>query len=458
MKKLFLAAGVAALAIAAPATAEKGGKGGGKGGGGDRAAKVERGGGGNGGGHGGHKMQRSGGGGGQAKAFRADRRSGGGDRMKSARSDGGPRKQFAEQRFERSKKMNDSRSQRVKSDREQRFESGKRFAEQRSKGREKLFQERSKQVEKTARRSDMTRERRIDRDRNDNVRVARTRDWDDNVRVASTRDWDDFDRWENIRGKSYGCPPGLAAKGNGCMPPGQAKKLMGSVLPAAFANSYLPERLRSYYRDDDDYYYRYGDGYAYRVNRDNNLIAALLPLFGGSYALGQTFPLHSAGYGMPSYYSSFYHDTPDDYYRYEDGYLYEIDARTGLIEDVDPMLGYGYGVGQLLPAGYSAYNVPYQYRDMYYDTDDAYYRYAPGAIYQVDPQTNLITSVASLLTGTPMGIGQQLPMGYDVYNVPYAYRDRYYDTDDSWYRYADGNIYQVDPTTRLITAVIDAIV
>jgi hypothetical protein len=95
---------------------------------------------------------------------------------------------------------------------------------------------------------------------------------------------------------------------------------------------------------------------------------------------------------------------------------------------------------------------------MYYDTDEAYYRYAPGAIYQVDPQTNLITSVASLLTGQPLGIGQSLPMGYDAYNVPYAYRDRYYDTDDSWYRYADGNIYQVDPTTRLITAVIDAIV
>ncbi len=39
-----------------------------------------------------------------------------------------------------------------------------------------------------------------------------------------------------------------------------------------------------------------------------------------------------------------------------------------------------------------------------------------------------------------------------------APRDRYFDSDRSLYRYADGYIYQVDPTTRLIQAVIDAIV
>jgi hypothetical protein len=267
-----------------------------------------------------------------------------------------------------------------------------------------------------------------------------------------------IDRWENVRSSAYGCPPGLAAKNNGCLPPGHAKQMIGSVLPAAYASAYLPDALRTYYADDDDYYYRYGDGYIYRVDRDDNLIASLLPLFGGSYLPGQVFPLSNANYMVPSYYSSFYPDSPYSAYRYDDGYLYEVDPYSGMVENVVPMLGFGYGVGQMLPAGYSAYNVPYQYRDIYYDTDDAYYRYAPGAIYQVDPQTNLITSVASLLTGQPLGMGQQLPMGYDVYNVPYAYRDRYYDTNDAWYRYADGNIYQVDPTTRLITAVIDAIV
>jgi hypothetical protein len=118
----------------------------------------------------------------------------------------------------------------------------------------------------------------------------------------------------------------------------------------------------------------------------------------------------------------------------------------------------GYGVGQLLPAGYSAYNVPYQYRGYYPDSSDAYYRYAPGAIYQVDPRTNLVTSVASLLSPTGFAVGQPMPLGYSAYNVPYQYRSQYYDTPDSWYRYNNGYIYQVDPTTQLIQAVIQAIV
>jgi hypothetical protein len=195
----------------------------------------------------------------------------------------------------------------------------------------------------------------------------------------------------------------------------------------------------------------------YRVDRGSNLIAALLPLIGGGYSVGQLFPTSYMNSYVPSYYRSFYPDTADDYYRYHNGYVYEVDADSGYIEDMIPMYGYGYGVGDMLPAGYSYYNVPYQYRDYYADNDDYYYRYAPGAIYQVDRSSNLITAVASLLSGG-MSVGQQLPVGYDVYNVPYAYRDRYYDTDDSWYRYSNGNIYQVDPTTRLITAVIDALV
>ena len=72
--------------------------------------------------------------------------------------------------------------------------------------------------------------------------------------------------------------------------------------------------------------------------------------------------------------------------------------------------------------------------------------------------TQLISALVALVTGTNFGVGQMLPAGYDVYNVPYQYRDRYYDDDRYMYRYADGHIYQVDPTTRLISAVIDAIV
>jgi hypothetical protein len=318
-------------------------------------------------------------------------------------------------------------------------------------------------------RSDRIRE--ISRDRNTRIAIRdRNRDGDRFVdRRLGDRDRDvrrfasyDGGRWidRNFADNRYfgSCPPGLAAKHNGCLPPGQAKKLIGGRLPLAYRDSYLPLRLRDYYRDNDDYYYRYGDGYLYRVNRENNLIAALLPMFGSALGLGTPFPASYSNYAVPPYYQSFYPDTRDSYYRYANGNVYAIDPRTGLIEDVVPLMAGGYGVGQLLPAGYSAYNVPYQYRDYYRDSSDAYYRYAPGAIYQVDPRTNLVTSVASLLTPTGFALGQPLPMGYDAYNVPYQYRSQYYDTPDAWYRYNNGYIYQVDPTTQLISAVIRAIV
>ena len=51
-----------------------------------------------------------------------------------------------------------------------------------------------------------------------------------------------------------------------------------------------------------------------------------------------------------------------------------------------------------------------------------------------------------------------MPVGYSTYNVPLAYRDQYYDTPDAWYRYNNGNIYQVDPKTQLVTALIRAII
>ena len=58
--------------------------------------------------------------------------------------------------------------------------------------------------------------------------------------------------------------------------------------------------------------------------------------------------------------------------------------------------------------------------------------------------------MVALLTGNDLTVGQRMPAGYDVYNVPGAYQDRYYDTNDAMYRYADGRVYQIDPTTMLI--------
>jgi hypothetical protein len=272
------------------------------------------------------------------------------------------------------------------------------------------------------------------------------------------------------RARGYGvggCPPGLASKG--CMPPGQAAKLLGTPLSRAASIAALgsvPLSARYLYPDTDDYFYRYGDGYMYRVDRGDQLISALLPLaFGGGYMPGSYLPnsyMSNPYYGMGSFYptaygfDSFYPDYGNDCHRYGYGVVYEVDCYSGFVEDVIPLYNGGYGVGQMLPSGYGYYNLPNQYRSLYYDTSDNGYWYAPGAIYQYDPSSSLITSVAALLS-PGFSVGQPLPMGYGAYNVPYDYRATYYDTPNAWYRYNNGYIYQVDPTTQLVTAIVASI-
>ena len=75
-----------------------------------------------------------------------------------------------------------------------------------------------------------------------------------------------------------GCPPGLAKKHNGCMPPGQAKKLyrIGQRFPLSYGNRWsynqIPYDLRRQYGFDPDDRYYYGDGYVYRVDPKTMLI------------------------------------------------------------------------------------------------------------------------------------------------------------------------------------------
>lgn len=217
----------------------------------------------------------------------------------------------------------------------------------------------------------------------------------------------------------------------------------------------LPSAMRYLYPDTSDYYYRYGDGYLYQVDRGTNLIDTLLPLLGGGYLPGQYLPASYMNSYVPDYYGldSFYPDYGDTCNRYYSGVIYQADCNDGYVESVIPMYAGGYGVGQLLPSAYNYYNVPTQYRDLYYDTPDYGYWYSPGAIYQYDQQSNAITSVAALLS-PGFAVGQPLPDGYDAYNVPDNYRATYYDTADAWYRYNNGYIYQVDPVTQLVTSVV----
>ena len=191
-----------------------------------------------------------------------------------------------------------------------------------------------------------------------------------------------------------GCPPGLAKKNNGCNPPGQVKE----------------QYQRSVY------------GYNYRPSL----------------------------FGLTNY------DRRGDYY-YQDGYLVRYGDRGGISSWL-PLLGGALGIGNVWPSNYQSYDVPDYYVDYYDLGGPDRYRYADNVIYRVDPQDAAITSIAALITGDDITVGQPMPAGYDVYNVPYAYRDRYYDTPDMNYRYSDGYVYQVDPETRLVAAVIDLLV
>lgn len=80
----------------------------------------------------------------------------------------------------------------------------------------------------------------------------------------------------------YGCPPGLAKKNNGCLPPGQAKKLynVGQRFPTNYGYAWnydqIPYDLRNRYEFDPNYRYYYGDGYLYRVDPTTMLISQVV--------------------------------------------------------------------------------------------------------------------------------------------------------------------------------------
>jgi hypothetical protein len=401
MRKFLMIASAAAMAVSMPAVAKE--KGGGGGGG---KPEKHQGGGGHGGGHGGggkeHKEHRGGGGGDW------ERRGGGGDKhferaRKSAEKHSEERRKWAEKRHEeRGKRFDDDRKHA-----EKRFEERRKFAEKRREAREKRFEQREKWAEKAEKRHEKAWKQEAKRDRfvsGEDAREFRRMRGED-------RRHDGYEqRYQQRYAEDFGgaCPPGLAKKNNGCLPPGQAKKMYNGA--------------------------RY-------------------------FSAGQVLPLeYYSDYNIPTQYQSWYQDSPEHYYRYDDGgYIYQVDRQSNLIESLIPLLGGGFGVGQLLPAGFDTYNLPMQYRDDYQDSDEAYYRYGDDAIYQVDPQTNMIESIVALLAGD-LNVGSLLPSGYDTYNLPMEYRDQYVDDEDSMYRYADGNIYEVDPQTQIIEQIVASLV
>ncbi|MFA7586795.1 MAG: hypothetical protein WCY11_11470 [Novosphingobium sp.] len=188
------------------------------------------------------------------------------------------------------------------------------------------------------------------------------------------------------RGLINGCPPGLAKKHNGCMPPGLARQTTYRwTSPSWFGSRWGGD-------------YRYFDGYMVRMGA-GDLITGFIPLLGGALSVGQIWPGSYVPVELPTYYSDYYGLGAPDTWRYYD-----------------------------------------------------------NTFYRVDPETSAITSIAALLTGDDIVIGQPMPLGYDIYNVPAGWRDQYYDSPDAYYRYSDGYIYQLDPTTRLVQAAIELLV
>lgn len=188
-----------------------------------------------------------------------------------------------------------------------------------------------------------------------------------------------------------GCPPGLAKKYNGCRPPGLTRQ----------------QDRYSYGRYSPDWW-------------------GLGGLFGNRRG---------------------------DYY-YDDGFLLRIGSGGG-ISGYIPLLGGALSVGNYWPEDYRYSPMPSYYENYYGLGGRDRYRYADNVVYRMDPETAAITSIAALLTGDEFVVGQRMPSGYDVYNVPYGYRDRYYDRPEAMYRYNDGYVYEIDPETMLVASAIE---
>ena len=78
-------------------------------------------------------------------------------------------------------------------------------------------------------------------------------------------------------GRDGGCPPGLAKKENGCLPPGQARKLASgqhyvSGYGSVYSYSRIPYEVRQRYRLNARYRYYYDNGTIYVVNPRTMLI------------------------------------------------------------------------------------------------------------------------------------------------------------------------------------------
>jgi len=93
--------------------------------------------------------------------------------------------------------------------------------------------------------------------------------------IRIIKDW--FSSPTNLKG----LPPGLAKKHNGCLPPGQAKKLYrGQRWESGYGSYYgynqIPYDLRRRYDLNSRYRYYYNDGYLYQVDPRTMLVQQVI--------------------------------------------------------------------------------------------------------------------------------------------------------------------------------------
>ena len=194
------------------------------------------------------------------------------------------------------------------------------------------------------------REERSNRDRNDEERAARTatrapapaRATEERIRSGWPKRSEQaahasvagrvIERVEYARfgrnGQSLvpGCPPGLARRGNGCMPPGLARQAQRDYRPAYFGYTGL---------DEGRYYY--GSGYLYRLGA-NDRVSGFIPLLGGALGVGESWPSFYEPVQLPPYYVEYFNlgDAPG--YRYADDVIYRVDPDTSTITSIAALL------------------------------------------------------------------------------------------------------------------------
>jgi len=82
-----------------------------------------------------------------------------------------------------------------------------------------------------------------------------------------------YDRNDGRYGNGRACPPGLARKDNGCMPPGQVGRV-GSRYDDEWGR--VPSQWQNQYRDSDRYTYRYDKGRVYQIDRRTGNIVRVI--------------------------------------------------------------------------------------------------------------------------------------------------------------------------------------